>query len=157
MAGRCHRKTKSKVTWLGRRKRPIFFAKACSAGHASTLLAMLIRICRPPMLRRCWLRRDCRCAIPSQGETILTDTLTPLERMLQSQLLKGLKRQERLIQDLEAKLAQLEERLETGLQQEGTIRNLEDRVARLEEDREALAVLLSSLDMLTGGKTLSLK
>lgn len=87
----------------------------------------------------------------------MTDTLTPLERMLQSQLLKGLKRQERLIQDLEAKLAQLEERLETGLQQEGTIRNLEDRVARLEEDREALAVLLSSLDMLTGGKTLSLK
>lgn len=85
----------------------------------------------------------------------MTDTLTPLERTLQNQLLKGLKRQDRLIQDLEARVAQMEERLETVQQKEGTIRKLEDRVARLEEDREALAVLLSSLDMLTGGTTSS--
>lgn len=87
----------------------------------------------------------------------MTDTLTPLERMLQSQLLKGLKQQERLIQDLQEKVAQLEERLESVQQQEGTVRNLEERVARLEEDREALTTLLSSLSMLTGGKTLSRK
>lgn len=80
----------------------------------------------------------------------MTDTLTPLERMLQSQLLKGLTRQDRRIQDLEARVAQLEERLETVQQQEGTIRKLEDRVARLEEDREALKTVLSSLSMLTG-------
>lgn len=85
----------------------------------------------------------------------MTDTLTPLERALQSQLLKGLKRQERLIQDLEAKVAQLEERLKTILQQEQLVRNLEERVVRLEEDREALTALLSSLNMLTGGTTSS--
>lgn len=80
----------------------------------------------------------------------MTDTLTPLERMLQSQLLKGLKRQGHLIQDLEAKVAQLEERLESVQQQEGIVRNLEERVTRLEEDRAALTALLSSLSILTG-------